>query len=273
VKDIRLEPLSDCEFQPTPYGEVNNPLPELTRGAPFFIFAAGDYGDGIVLDSNGRVILADHEGPMQVLADSLAGWIERLIAFKGTEYAYIRGQISDLPSDRARVFLTDHRRLNPEDEWAARQLMGLDYPNGHPLGPHVWDHESHRLFPIAQAPAAAVRDIHLSDVTQRDIENVLGAKGCTNLMVIGAGPSVDFSVLAKLSTLTDLYLYDVKEIDARQLSGHPALDDVCFLRCRVAHVDALAKIASLKRLRLNECHVDETELAHFRSLRPEVKLE
>ncbi len=273
VSSIRLERPGNCKFQSTPYGDLADRQPELARGGPFFIFAAGEYGDGIVLDAAGRVLLADHEDSIAVLADSLAAWIERLIAFNGTEYAYVRGEVASLPPERRRTFLMDHQRLNPDSEWAARQLMALDFPGGHPLGHHVWDPATRRLLPAAEAPPT--RLIQIQNVSQRDIDTVTGAKGCNDLMIVGAdgGEALDLSPLSKMTTLTDLYVYDVADVDARQLAAHPALADLCFLRCRVTNIAALAKVSTLKRLRLNECRTDEADFARFRALRPEVKLE
>ena len=269
VNAIALLPPDEChplstlfELPDDESGRVGDP--------PYFIFANGDFGDAVMCDAAGRIVLADHEaGEAVILGRSLAEWIERLLAFNGDELAYMQGGVDDIAPEAARRFLNDHLSLNPGSEWAARKLMQLDHPHGHPLGYHHWDRENNRLVPIAQATDA--HKIDLTAGSQRDVDSLADARDCRYLMIVRGSVS-DFSPLTKIRSLTDLYIYDIPRVDARQLASCPALKDLCFLRCRVDHVDALAEMGTLKRLRLNECHVDEGEMERYRSKRRDSRL-
>lgn len=80
--------------------------------------------------------MLDHEGggpendPHQpqgiiVLGDTLADWLSRWMAFEFVEYAYVSGDLDELPVDAQRAFLMDHVRINPRLKWARERLDAL----------------------------------------------------------------------------------------------------------------------------------------------------
>src|SRR6185437_8489095 len=264
VGGIRLLSPGECGFQNQLFG------PQDTAG-PYFYFAVGDFGDVIVCDNAGQIVLADHEGGgTPILGETLAEWIERLLTYDGSEYAYFKGSLDDIAPRAARQFLVRHLQLNPWDEWAARKLIEIDYPQGHPEGYLHWDRGSQRLVPVGQLAEAL--DITMTAPRQRDIDSLVGAKGCRRLMMV-RGTVNDLKPLNALKQLTDLYVYDFPIVDARQLADHQSIVDLCFLRCRVDHIDVLAGIPTLKRLRLNECRFDAGQYERFVSSRRDMRLE
>lgn len=278
VDSILLLQPQECEFTESLDTEDEHGGIGVTANGPFFMFASGVYGDGIVLDAGGRVLLADHEDKLKVIGESLAAWIERLVAFDGFEYAYVTGGLPEVSSERRRNFLIDHLRLNPDSEWAARGLMALDFPRGHPAGYHVWDRAARRLMPAAEAPPTP--HVQISDVTQRDVDTVVDVKGCVHLMLIGqAGDAslganpIDLRPLCRMTTLKDLSVYTIADVDARQLADHPSLVDLGFLRCRVTHIESLALVSTLVRVWLSDCSTDAADVAAFRTRRPGVLVE
>jgi hypothetical protein len=153
-----------------------------------FIFAAGMYGDAIFQQcggssgDDGAIVLADHEctdGEFVILGENLAAWIERLLAFDGVEYAYLQGELPNLPLERQRALIDEYQRLNPRSEWAARERLRLDHPGGHPQGDFHWDPPSGRLVPIAQA--GDITDITLKNPTSADLESIASAGRCKSL--------------------------------------------------------------------------------------------
>lgn len=148
--------------------------------------------------------------------------------------------------------------------------MRKDHPFGHPLGYHHWDKSRKRLVPVREA--GQVRRITLKHPTRHDIESIADAGRCGSLMLINA-PALDLSPLARLHTLDTLYVYDVTDVDAAPLAQCPRLRDVCFLRCHVRGVAALADAPALGRLRLNDCEFPERELDALRRGRPGISIE
>lgn len=242
-------------------------------GETLFAFASGIFGDAIfyVERSAGRpvagsVLLEDHEmGEVIVLETSLAGWIERLAAYNGTDYAYMMGELPKLDGASARRFLERHAELNPGSELAMRGLFKLNYPDGHPGGYHHWDGAGKRLVPIGEA--GHVRHVALDGGSQRDLESIGRAGICERLIVAG-GKIEDLSPLLGLAALRELYIYDLKEVDVSPLSGLPELVEVRFLRCSLRRLERLAAAAKLRRLTLNECQFDESALDAVRRGRP-----
>jgi hypothetical protein len=259
VQDIRLCGLDEA-------GWTTEETP-----SPIFVFAVGVYGDAIGCDESGRVLLADHESDegTAVLETGLSAWLDRLTEYGGMEYAYFMGSIGELPADAQRRFLRRHRELNPGSEWAARGLLRLDYPEGHPLGYHHWDRATGRLAPIGEA--GEVKHVTLDHPRERDLESVARAGVCEHLMIVG-GEITNLSVLAKLRGLRELYVYDVPEVDAAELVGVRSLVDVCFLRCHVRRLEELGRLPALQRLRLNECTFDEDALRVVRRMRSGIRL-
>jgi hypothetical protein len=231
------------------------------------VFACGCYGDAVFCDESGRVLLADHESDegVVVLESSLSAWLARLAAYDGVEYAYFMGALPSQPVETQRHFMTRHRELNPNSEWAARGLLRLDFPKGHPMGYHHWDRATKRLVPITKA--GDVTRVTLEKGTQRDLESVVEAGRCEHLMIVG-GTIEDLSPLSRLRSLRELYVYNFLEIDLSALTGLSELVDACFLRCRLRGLEVLAGAPKLARLRLNDCQFDEDALQAVRAGRP-----
>lgn len=247
VSSIRLCGLDEAEWNPEG-GEEK-----------VFMFAAGDYGDAILLDGAGQVLLADHESDegTVMLETSLAKWIDRLADYDGVEYAYLMGELPKLDAAKARRFLERHVELNPKQEWGARELFKMTYPDGHPRGYHHFNRQAGRLVPIGEA--GAVTDVTLKNGRQLDLESICRAGQCECLMIVG-GEGFDFTVLKMLGRLAQLYVYDIAEVDARALGEVGGLESVVFLRCRVRGLEALGRLTKLKRLGLKECEFEEWEL-------------
>lgn len=269
VTGVRLLPLEEVEWL----------TDELTGPGRWFMFASGIYGDAVVLGQgpgadldNGPVLLADHEAgpPLVLLETTLAAWLDKLLRFRGEEYAYMMGELKNTDAHTARAFLLRHMELNPWSEWGARSLMRLDFPDGHPVGYHHWDPNARRLVPIGED--GEVDDITLDEPTQADLDSVVAAGKCRRLMICG-GVIADWSTLSRLATLEELYVYDHAHVAVRSWGDLQSLSDVCFLRCGVVGLDALGRIAALRRLRLNDCRFDEAELAEVKRLKPAVGVE
>jgi hypothetical protein len=244
-------------------------------GDALFAFAAGVFGDAILYSAReadvGAILLADHEsdGGLVVLETSLVAWLDRLIAFDGVEYACVTGELPAAPPEVARRFLARHLTLNPGSEWAARQMMNLDYPGGHPRGALHWDATRHTLVPIGEA--GPVEEVTIHAPSQRELESVASAGRVRRLMIVG-GAGLDLSCLGRQSAMRSLSVYDVPVVDAGQLEHVAGLEEVYFTRCEVRRLDRLAGIAALKRVRIPRCEIDEAELDRLRGLRSNPRL-
>ena len=137
MQDIHwCDPASDLDV-----GDMRNTHPDW-YDARYLAIGRGIFGDTLAWCENapgrstGSIVLVDHEGggpardPNQpqgiiVLADSLADWLSRWMAFDFVEYAYVSGELKVLPPQQQRAFLIDHLRLNPNLAWASRRLQAL----------------------------------------------------------------------------------------------------------------------------------------------------
>jgi hypothetical protein len=180
------------------------------------------------------------------------------------------GELRSATLAAARRFLERHLSLNPGSEWAARQTMKLDHPAGHPRGAHHWDAKRRALVPIGKAGDVELVTLH--PASQRDLESVADAGRVQRLMIVGGEAGLDLSCIARQSAMRSLSIYDVAEVDAGQLEQVVGLEDISFLRCRIRHLDRLAKIAALKRLQIPQCDIDEAEFDTLRSLRSNPRL-
>jgi hypothetical protein len=246
----------------------------MLAGNPFFDRLFWVRGHATMPD--GCIMLTDHEGypPMPIVARSLSQYLARLCFFNGTDLITYPGQRGDFPLDHALLFAREFAELNPDEsdwsEWAARALIRKEHPFGHPLGYHHWDKSRKQLVPIREA--GDVSKINLTHPTRADIESISDAGRCRCLTLINA-PALNLAPLARLHTLDELYIYDVTEVDAGPLAQNPTLRDVCFLRCQVKNLAALARSPSLKRLRLPESQFPEDDLDTVRRGRPGIGIE
>ena len=111
--------------------------------ADYFMFGQTAMGDGLTYCLNsprqneGMVVILDsaEQGPdnnpdqpgvINVVADCLADWIARLIAFDLDEPAFAMGGIDGLPEGPRLAFVTDHLRLNPGDSYLIEKLASLE---------------------------------------------------------------------------------------------------------------------------------------------------
>ena len=121
------------------FSETNSPW----ASAEYLAFGQGSGGDGLCYCVNsprgrdGLIVMLDHEeqGPhnnpdqpplLVVLADSLAEWIERMMAFDFFEPGYSPACVEDIPKEPALAIATDHLRLNPGMTWLEELLASLE---------------------------------------------------------------------------------------------------------------------------------------------------
>lgn len=262
--DEFCEELSPVDFEPT------------WQSARFFLFGHGCFGDGFLCckgvedQPDGYIVLGDHEeNGFVVLEVSLCAWLRRFIEYGLNEYAYVSGELNELPDDRQHAFLSRYVELNPRREWAARRLRELSGANRDTY--LCWDSDANMLVPVGEFKGDAT-DLQLDGPNQRELDSVARDGRCQELMISDGG-SLDLSLVSRLARLSEIWLYDLDIVDLAQLEPCKHLTRLEILRTSIVSLHVISLLPKLKYVHIGGCKFDKASLDQVRSERPELKIE
>lgn len=249
--------------------------------AEFLLIGNTSFGDELLYNLSdgapaprGAILVTEHDGesPFMVLAENLADWLSRLVAFSGVELGVVPGGVDDLAPEVALRFVEDHLRLNPQSEWAARKLYAARTPEPDPF--IYWDKRERRMRPIHEiawltsvslcdveaddlGPIAGLKELRYLSLSGCSVSDLSALRSCTKLEWLGIndGPDTSVAPLAALHRLGQLRTGRTLLRDVAELAAIPSLDFLEISGCDFDDVDGIARITSLTKLDLSDTRV------------------